>query len=104
LLQHAQLVRRWSGWRTLLSELGFQYPSTLTLYVDNQSAIQVAKNPKHHGRMKHLDLRFFWLRDRLLEKVLGIQYLPTAEMVADLLTNRLSNPKVEYFRKLMGLL
>ncbi|KAL1711782.1 hypothetical protein EV715DRAFT_268339, partial [Schizophyllum commune] len=23
----------------------------------------VAKNPEHHGRMKHLDLRFYWLRD-----------------------------------------
>ena len=25
--------------------------------MDNQSAIAVAKNPEHHGRMKHLDLR-----------------------------------------------
>ena len=26
------------------------------LYMDNQSAMSVAKNPEHHGRMKHLDL------------------------------------------------
>ena len=31
--------------------------------MDNQSALQVMKNPEHHGRMKHLDLRFYWLRD-----------------------------------------
>jgi len=30
------------------------------IHMDNQSAIQVAKNPEHHERMKHLDLRFHW--------------------------------------------
>ncbi|KAI9570899.1 hypothetical protein HD554DRAFT_2017739, partial [Boletus coccyginus] len=35
------------------------------VYIDNQSAIQVAKHPsgEHHGRMKQLDLHWFWLRD-----------------------------------------
>jgi len=56
--------------RTLLSELGFPPASLSTLLADNQSAIQVAKNPEHHGRMKHLDLRFFWLRDQVQEGVI----------------------------------
>lgn len=35
----------------------FGYPiDTVPLHMDNQSAIQVAKNPEHHGRMKHLVL------------------------------------------------
>lgn len=35
--------------------LSHQRPVDL-LYINNQSALSVAKNPEHHGRMKHLDL------------------------------------------------
>ena len=40
----------------LFQELGYSTPAPSTLFIDNQSAIAVAKNPEHHGRMKHLDL------------------------------------------------
>ena len=45
----------------LLQEIGFESNGPLILHMDNQSAIQVAKHPEHHGRMKHLDLRWYWL-------------------------------------------
>ena len=90
--------------RTLLSELGFPPASLSTLLADNQSAIQVAKNPEHHGRMKHLDLRFFWLRDQVQEGVMAIKYIPTAEMVADMLTKALPRVKVDELRRKMGLI
>ena len=45
--------------RQLLHEFGFTLSGPSTLAMDNQSAISVAKNPEHHGRMKHLDLRFY---------------------------------------------
>ena len=47
--------------RQLLQELGFPVPTSSVLWMDNQSAIQVAKHPEHHGQMKQLDLRWFWL-------------------------------------------
>ena len=34
-----------------------------TLYMDNNSAIAVAKNPDHFGRLKHIQLCLYWLRD-----------------------------------------
>ena len=51
--------------QNLLTELGFP-TSSLPLYIDNMSALSVAKNPEHHGRMKHLDLRFYWLHDTVV--------------------------------------
>jgi hypothetical protein len=39
-----------------IGELGFLVAGLLLLLLDNQSAIQVGKNPEHHRRMKHLDL------------------------------------------------
>src|ERR1700761_207353 len=63
--------------RTLLMELGYSVKSPSDMWVDNQSAIQVAKNPEHHGRMKHLDLNYHWLRDQVAHRVLMPKYLPT---------------------------
>jgi hypothetical protein len=45
--------------RLFLGELGYSFDAPLPLLVDNQSAIQFARNPEHHRRMKHLDLRSF---------------------------------------------
>ena len=47
--------------QNLMHELGISLPGTSTLFLDNQSVISVAKNPKHHGRMKKLDLCYYWL-------------------------------------------
>lgn len=90
--------------RNLFTELGFDLSSTSSpLFVDNQSAIAVAKNPEHHGRMKHLDLRYYWLRDEVDKKVIGVFYCPTADMPADLLTKALPLVKVKACCKMLGL-
>ncbi len=45
--------------------------STL-IYEDNQSTICTAKNPQYHGRAKHIDIKFHYIR----EQVEGVSYLP----------------------------
>ena len=92
---------RWM--QKLLGELGYTVPMPTTLFMDNQSAISVAKNPEHHGRMKHLDLCFYWLRDKVEQGYIEPVYLQTDQMPADLLTKALPRVKVMLLRKLMGL-
>jgi hypothetical protein len=75
--------------RSFLGELGYSFDAPLLLLVDNQSTIQVAHNPEHHGRMKHLDLRFFWLRNMVNSGVIAVRYIRTTDMAADLLTKAL---------------
>jgi hypothetical protein len=89
--------------RQLLGELGFSIAGPLLLLLDNQSAIQVGKNPEHHGRMKHLDLRFFWLRDVVSAGQIALHYIPTADMAADLLTKGLACIKVTAATAQLGL-
>lgn len=86
-----------------LGELGYGFPRPTKLFMDNQSAISVAKNPEHHGRMKHLDLCFYWLRDKVEQGYIEPVYLQTDQMPADLLTKALPRVKVMFLRKLMGL-
>ena len=89
--------------RNVLKEFGFPVTSPSTLFIDNQSAISVSKNPEHHGRMKHLDLRHYWLRDTVDSGHLVPVHVRTGEMVADILTKALPRVKVETCRLGLGL-
>ena len=88
--------------KNILSEFGYPVQQASTLKMDNQSAITVSKNPEHHGRMKHLDLRFNWLRDKVEHGM--IDFIPTTEMIADSLTKCIPAPKVRFCREQMGIL
>ena len=90
--------------RNFLHELGSEVDNPSDICIDNQSALSVAKNSEHHGRMKHLDLRFFWLRDAVSQKTISVSYVPTEDMTADLLTKALPRPLVEKHRRGMGLM
>ena len=90
--------------RNLLSEFGYDlYSAPSKLYMDNNSAIAVAKNPEHFGRLKHIQLRLYWLRDVIEEGEIAPEYVQTDMMVADLLTKALPLGKVALLRALMGL-
>ena len=45
----------------VLSELGFDYVDPMILHMDSQSAMALAKNPTHHKRSKHIDIKYHWL-------------------------------------------
>ena len=53
--------------------------------------------------MKHLDLRYFWIRDKVADGVIRLEYSPTAEMLADMLTKPLEHLKHERAVKDLGL-
>ena len=53
--------------------------------------------------MKHLDLRFFWLRDQVKAKLLVPKFVGTESMPADILTKPLDVARVERCRRSMGL-
>eukprot|EP00965_Chrysotila_dentata_P153035 5057706-Pleurochrysis_carterae.AAC.1 len=49
--------------RTLLADLDIQTPEPTPLSMDNKSAIDLAYNPEHHQRSKHIDRRHFFVRE-----------------------------------------
>jgi hypothetical protein len=89
--------------RGLLSEFGYTLPNPSVLHMDTQSAISVSKNPEHHGRMKQLDLRFFWLRDEVEARRIAPKFIGTKEMPADILTKALPRGSVVRCREMLGL-
>ena len=89
--------------RNILSEFGHITPFPSTLFIDNKSGICVAKNPEHHGRMKHLDLRFYWLRDAVDSKLINPVYVPSSRQVADILTKPVGVSVINFTVPILGL-
>ena len=63
------------------------------LATDNQGARDLAYNPEHHERTKHVERRFFYVRDVVEAGELTVPYLSTNDNVADFLTKPLNAPR-----------
>ena len=57
---------------------------------DNTSAVSMGKNPIHHQRTKHIDVRHHFLRDHVEKGNIVLTYCPTEEQIADIFTKALS--------------
>ncbi len=90
----------WMG--QLTTELGIQ-PEAITIFEDNQSAISMTKNPQFHGRAKHIDLKYHFVRDQMSEGTVKLEYCPSKEMIADMLTKGLPKDQFVKLRQLAGL-
>ena len=69
------------------------------IYEDNQGCIALARNPVFHSRTKHIDIKFHFLREKIEEGVMKLEYKPTNEMIADGLTKALGRAKHGIFLK-----
>ena len=89
--------------RNLLRDVGFKQLEPTCIREDNQGAMCLARNPKDHPRTKHIDIKYHYTREKIEQKVIRLEYVPTSEMLADTLTKGLSKPKFEKFREAMGI-
>ncbi|CAK5262310.1 unnamed protein product, partial [Mycena citricolor] len=88
--------------RTLLTELGYDLPST-PLCVDNQGAIFMAVNPVHDRRTKHIDIRYHFVRESVEAGNVQLYHVPTDAMISDTLTKSLAWVKFQQHRLSLGL-
>ena len=80
--------------KKFLNELGHDQDDYMVNY-DNQSAIQLAKNPMFHSRSKHIDIHYHWIREVLDEKKLKLEKIHTNFNWYDMMTKTIPTEKVE---------
>ncbi|CAL8159727.1 unnamed protein product [Prunus armeniaca] len=78
--------------RQVLLDLKVFLPRPPTIHCDNLSALALSSTPVYHSRIKHLDIDFHFVRERVQKKDLIMQYIPTEEQVADIFTKELHGP------------
>ncbi|GKA79591.1 hypothetical protein Tco_0786187 [Tanacetum coccineum] len=68
-----------------LLDYGYNFMNT-KIYIDNNSAICIVKNPVFHSRTKHIEIRHHFIRDCFEKKLIYVDHIHTDDNVADLLT------------------
>lgn len=74
------------------------------LHIDNAAAVKLAQNPEFHRRTKHIDIKYFSIREKLAERKLEVEQISTECQVADVMTKPLNKIRLQILCNQMGLL
>ena len=85
--------------RYFLEAQGYKHDDSV-IYQDNKSAILLEKNgwASSSKRTRHIDIRYYFITDRIAQGETRVEYCPTAEMVADFFTKPLQGAAFATFR------
>lgn len=89
--------------QTLLQELGIRSPPAAKLWCDNIGAKYLSANPVFHARTKHIEIDYHFVRERVFNKLLEIEYISTGDQVADGFTKALPVRLLENFKNNLNL-
>lgn len=86
----------------ILKQIKGSQSDCVTMFCDNSSTIKLAKNPVFHGRSKHIDVRFHFLRNLTKDEALNMEFCKTNDQLADIMTKPLKLGQFEKIRKQLG--
>jgi hypothetical protein len=89
--------------RKLIHFFGYSEIGPTIVAEDNQGAITYCESMDRAGRMKHIDVKYFWIREHITDGVIQLAYIPTTENVADIMTKTLGGKLLKNHRASMGL-
>ena len=76
---------------------------TPVLQVDNSATVKLAQNPEFHRRTKHIDVKYFFVREKVVDGSLQITQISTEHQEADIMTKPLDRVRLTYLCDRMGL-
>lgn len=77
----------------LLDEIGLKTDEAPLIYGDNQSAQELSKNDIKSERTKHIDIKYHFIQDEVNSGRVRLQWIPTTQQLADILTKALHGPQ-----------
>ena len=64
----------------------------------------MSENHVFHDNSKHIEIKYYYIRDMVQRGAMKLQYVVTDEHIADVLMNPLARVKFKYFREKLGVL
>lgn len=83
--------------RRLLQDLGFTKDTPTRILEDNQSVLDTMKQKRFHGRAKHIDHKFYFVRDEIDNQTLTLEHVQGTENTADIFTKPLNGTTLKKF-------
>eukprot|EP01034_Spumella_vulgaris_P025234 gene25234-31665_t len=87
--------------RGLLAELGYPQLEPTVVYQDNQSSIRLSERIGSEARTRHIVNRLNFIRQEIEHGTVQLEYIPTGDMVADILTGPRDRGLFEYLRSIL---
>ncbi|KAE9275735.1 hypothetical protein PR003_g29252 [Phytophthora rubi] len=82
--------------RRLLKDIGAEQVGATVIYEDNQGAMALAKNVGYQARTKHIDIRYHFIREKVVSNEVELEYMDTKNQLADFMTKGLSSKTLRY--------
>lgn len=100
----AAIVTQEAVWmRMLLKDVGYKQKQPTTIFEDNQSCIKFIQNEKAAGRIKHLNVKRSFIRDVMEKGEVSVDYCPSEDNIADILTKPVPAGNFKNFASRIGL-
>ena len=81
--------------KNLLLEIKIKIDNPVIVHEDNKNANSIAKNEGYQSRAKHIDIRYYFVRDQVKNKVIQLEYIETKLQLAKFLTKTISTKKFQ---------
>ena len=77
---------------------------TMVVYCDNSSVIDISKNPVQHSKTKHIEIRYYFIRDLVERKIMCLEYILTERQNVNIFTKPLDRSKFETLRQVISMI
>jgi len=88
----------------LFSNLGQLVDVLVVIYCDNINSIVLANNLVYHARLKHIEVHYHFIREKILARKFNFIHVSIENQVADNFTKALNIDKLRRFRRMHGVL
>ena len=78
--------------------------SSMIIYCDNTSAINISKNPVQHSSTKHIEIRHHFIRELVEDGTLTLEFIHTDDQKADLFTKPLDSKRFKFLHQNIGVI
>lgn len=80
-------------WLKKLNNQLFKDKNAINIKCDNKSAINLCSNKAYHPRTKHIDIKHYFIQEKVNDGIIKLEYISTKQMLADFLTKGLTFEK-----------
>ncbi|GJY52882.1 hypothetical protein Tco_0444546 [Tanacetum coccineum] len=88
--------------RSQLTDYGLGF-NKIPLYYDNKSAIALCCNNFQHSRSKHIDIRYYFIKEQVKNEVVELYFVKTEYQLVDIFTKALGRERLEFLINKLGM-
>nr|GEX84583.1 copia protein [Tanacetum cinerariifolium] len=88
--------------RTQLTDYGYHFDKIL-IYCDSKSSIAISCNPVQHSRMKHIAVRYHFIKEQVEKGTIELYFVKTDYQLADIFTKALPVDRFNYLVRRLGM-